>query len=222
MDMEPAGLLELHGRIKDAYPQVLERRRWTQEIVVKDGAVQAPVTQDLGLNGYQFASADNKRVAQFRLDGFTFSRLKPYEDWEKFQGEARRLWETYASLKPRVRRVAVRYINIIDIPLPITEFRDFLPSIPPAPQEMNLGLAAFLNRVGVIDQNGEFQATISQALQPPSNPTVATVLLDIDVFKEQEFDLDYINVWKILDRYHAVKNELFFHAITEKTVELLK
>ena len=42
-----------------------------------------------------FKNGQDNQVAQFRLDGFTFSRLEPYQDWEHLRDEARRLWEIY-------------------------------------------------------------------------------------------------------------------------------
>ena len=32
--------------------------------------------------GLRFMSADEKQILQVKTDGFTFSRLKPYEQWE--------------------------------------------------------------------------------------------------------------------------------------------
>ncbi len=38
--------------------------------------------RDEGIQGYFYKSDDGKNIARFRKDGFTFSRLKPYTDWE--------------------------------------------------------------------------------------------------------------------------------------------
>lgn len=66
--------------------------------------------------GFQFWDAEKVRVFQARLDGFTYSRLAPYDCWEDLCGEARRLWRQYREFaKPeRVSRIAVRYINRLD------------------------------------------------------------------------------------------------------------
>ena len=52
-------------------------------------------------------------IAQFRVDGFTFSKLEPYTTWEKVFGEALRLWNIYVEIAHPLEtsRVAVRYIN---------------------------------------------------------------------------------------------------------------
>src|SRR5207237_10376483 len=66
--------------------------------------------------------------------------LKPYTRWEQVFGEAKRLWKIYRSAAgaEEVSRIALRYINRISLPLPITDFATYLtapPAIPPgAPQ----------------------------------------------------------------------------------------
>src|SRR5262245_47703515 len=50
--------------------------------------------------GFLFATADEKQLFQARFDGFTMHRLAPYEGWEPFRDEARRLWNVY---RQRVR-----------------------------------------------------------------------------------------------------------------------
>ena len=36
------------------------------------------------MNGYRFSSIDGLQIVQLRSDGFTFSRLAPYEEWSVF------------------------------------------------------------------------------------------------------------------------------------------
>jgi uncharacterized protein (TIGR04255 family) len=82
--------------------------------------------------GYRFINADNRRVVQARLDGFTFSLLAPYERWETFSQEARTLWERFREhTQPvAVTRLGVRYINRLDVPLPTIELKEYLATVP--------------------------------------------------------------------------------------------
>ena len=50
--------------------------------------------------------------------GFTFSKLRPYSDWENVLAEAQRLWTHYTTVAPIefAHRLAVRYINNFSIP----------------------------------------------------------------------------------------------------------
>lgn len=213
-------LKELHEKIKADYPHVVERRRWQGKIEVKEGVPQTPETQDLGVSGYMFKSADYKQVVQFRLDGFTFSRLKPYSEWETFRTEAKKLWGVYCSLGvTKVTRVATRYINMLDIPLPVPNLEAYFTGLPPAPT-MNLGLTSFLNRLQVSDAAREFSAILTQVLQPPSNPAVVSILLDVDAFKQANFDPPFDKAWDTLEGLAKFKNELFFNLITEEAAKL--
>ena len=105
-------LQALRQHFASDYPS--EDTRSVAEALVQFGpAVQASAKQTrLGLG---FWNISNNQVVQVRLDGYTFSRLEPYEDFERLRDEARRLWNIYRDVvRPRrVTRVAVRYINQI-------------------------------------------------------------------------------------------------------------
>ena len=78
--------------------------------------------------GFKYTSEDERRVVQFRIDGFTFSWLEPYSDWESLRDEAIRLWLIYLSVSnsEAVSRIAVRYINAMNIPRPVADFSEYL------------------------------------------------------------------------------------------------
>src|SRR4029077_18354423 len=105
--------------------------------------------KDVGKIGYRFSAADGRQLVQFRLDGFTFSRLAPYTQWETVFEEASRLWRVYETAAPleEVSRIAVRYINLL--PLPASKVQDFSPFLtapPPVPKDLNVLLRHFLSR----------------------------------------------------------------------------
>lgn len=80
--------------------------------------------------GWQYRAGS--LVAQFRTDGFTFSKLERYTTWGEVFAEATRLWQLYVAKAqpPEVIRVAVRYINRLRIPVP-AELGEYL-TAPPA------------------------------------------------------------------------------------------
>lgn len=63
--------------------------------------------------GYRGISKDKKQIIQFKKYGFSFSRLKIYDGWEKNYKEALRLWNIYCKvMEPKaITRVATRFIN---------------------------------------------------------------------------------------------------------------
>src|ERR1700737_2852531 len=71
-----------------------------------------------GCIGYRYESSDNKYIVQFRKDGFTFSRLAPYTNWEEIFAEASRLYRLFVEVGSveEVTRVATRYINRLLLP----------------------------------------------------------------------------------------------------------
>ena len=213
-------LLDAQSRIKSHYPRAEERHAWQGKFEVLGGAV---ASVDLGVTGYVFRSEDNTQAVQFRLDGFPFSRLPPYQDWMAFRSEAYRVWELYrGAFSPSVTRVAVRYINRLDIPLPIDNLTDYFSSVPNQPGADNFKTASFLNRVELLDPTTQVRAMLTQAQQAPTNPNVASFLVDIDVFKESPFDSDVEAAWRAVDEFREIKNRLFFALVKEKALELYK
>ena len=59
---------------------------------LEGGILTATAKQDQ--MGYAFVGGEGKHVVQFRVNGFTFSRLAPYQTWEQFRSEAKTLWES--------------------------------------------------------------------------------------------------------------------------------
>jgi uncharacterized protein (TIGR04255 family) len=181
------------------------------------------ILEDKGLRGYFFKSGDDKNVAQFRRDGFTFSRLRPYTEWETVRAEAKRLWEMYsakASPEP-VTRIAVRYINQLSIPLPIHDFADYLTAPPAIPKTLPLqDMSQFMTRVVVCDAATDIQANIIQALQKGAKSDEVTIILDIDVYSQPVGGFEESEIWPTFDKLRELKNRIFFDSITEETARL--
>src|SRR5258708_20692263 len=77
--------------------------------------------------GWQYSAGS--LVAQFRIDGFTFSKLEPYTTWEEVFAEASRLWQLYVAKAqpPEGIRVAGRDINRLRVPVPAALCENFAP-----------------------------------------------------------------------------------------------
>ena len=124
-------------------------------------------------------------VVQFRINGFTFSRLEPYTTWDEVFGEAFRLWGVYLEkAQPlEVSRIAVRYINRLRVQGP-TDLRQYLEAPPDLPLPIPQKLRAFLSRVLVEDSDRGASAVLVQALEESMDPSVLPLLIDIDAFRE--------------------------------------
>ncbi len=211
-------------KMRRQYPETKPVRTAGFEFGFADGQPKIKLPQDLGIYAYRFESVDGKNIAVFKRDGFSFSRLKPYTDWQSVSSEARRLWETYARMAElnNITRIAVRYINHLEIPLPISDFRDYLTAPPPVPKKAPQAVSSFLTRVGVHDTKRQLDANITQAMERSSKPNFIVIILDIDAYKLGEFETTTEGIWNILDELRTLKNEIFFSSISERTAELFE
>lgn len=174
--------------------------------------------------GYLFRSGEGRQIYQARLDGFTISRLAPYENWHAFRGEARRLWDIYRTVtKPsRVIRLAVRYINRIDIPLPLKDFKDYLRTVPEVSPDLPQGLSGYFMQLAVPLEDIKSLALINETIIEPVSQDVVSVVLDIDIFRTADLPTDEEGIWAFFEELGARKNEVFEACITDKARELFQ
>jgi uncharacterized protein (TIGR04255 family) len=172
--------------------------------------------------GTRLHSPDSKYVAQLTIEGFTLSRLAPYETWEKLEAEAQRLWPVYlAAAQPRtITRAATRYINELQLPLrPGDDFERFLTTPVVVDDPAFKSMSGFLLRHEVYDSPTEAVIVCTQLLRPAA-PQGASLVIDIDVFRQANFSVDGESTWRYVERLREVKNRLFFNLITEDCVRL--
>jgi uncharacterized protein (TIGR04255 family) len=160
-------------------------------------------------------------VAQFRVDGFTFSKLANYTNWEKVSEEAFRLWKVYVdAANPReVSRVAVRYINRMQLP-DVKDLGEYLESPPKVASPIPQVVREFLTRLVVRDERRNASAVIVQLLEPQMDPNSISLLLDIDAFREVSLAPDEQTLTEIFGELRRLKNDIFFASITDKTAEI--
>jgi uncharacterized protein (TIGR04255 family) len=173
--------------------------------------------------GFRFASADEKQFFQARFDGFTVHRLAPYQGWAPLRNEARRLWGTYhQAVHPRkVRRVAVRYINRLDLPLP-AEMKDYLRTSPDVSSDLPQGLAGFFMELNIPQPDIKSTLLLREQLVRPMGQGVPWVALDIDLFRSEEMPNDDAGMWTFIENLRTRKNEVFEACITDRTREMIR
>jgi uncharacterized protein (TIGR04255 family) len=116
--------------------------------------------------GVRLHSADDKYVAQLSVEGFTLSRLQPYESWENLVTEARRLWQGYTECvgARRIIRVATRDLNNLRLPSTHT-LNQFLRLWPSVPEGLPATLSGFLYRLIIEDIESDATVILTQALE---------------------------------------------------------
>jgi uncharacterized protein (TIGR04255 family) len=215
-EFDPARFLTLKDQLGDHYPSIQEMRGAEAGIELGAGKL-ATHARDLGPRGFLFKSADGLNIAQFRVDGFTLNRLKPYTSWEQVFPEARRLWKLYVErISPEsVSRLALRYINHLRIPLPMEDFSQYLTSPPVVPPDLPQAISRFLTRVALLDPESGLEANVTQVMEGGLDPNSVTVILDIDAYKVGEFDPHGADASQVLEVLHVFKNRIFFGSLTD-------
>jgi uncharacterized protein (TIGR04255 family) len=177
-----------------------------------------------GVIGWRFTSADGKQVVQFRKDGFTFSRLAPYTNWDEVFAEASRLYRLYAvvAAPEEVSRPAVRYINRLLFPeAEVSDFSPFLTAPPVFPRGEKVFLTGFLNQIQVQDPDSLICATIIQTVQNgATEPGQVPVILDLDVYEARSYPPTPEVVLPRFASLREAKNRYFFGSITDKAADL--
>ncbi len=215
----------IHSRISENFPTIEPFYKGVGAISYQPGEAFKVDTSEKQI-GYWFRSEDNLQTFQASLEGFSFNRLAPYESWEAFSGDAKKLWEIYKEFcsPTHVTRVAVRYINQINIPAhELTELKDYLKTVPEVSHELpQNALQTFFMQLQIPQSDLDCMLIINEAIAPPVNPEFVSVILDLDLFRQQIWNSDDEEIWGFLEKLRDRKNEVFEASITDKTRELIE
>jgi uncharacterized protein (TIGR04255 family) len=206
--------------LKEQYP--IQEDMYSKVFGFEIGGNEFKTSQiDRGPAGIRLTHANGKYVAQLKVDGFTFSRLAPYETWEAIRAEACEMWGKYREFvsPEKVTRVAVRFINVMPLPLAMKDFDDYLTASPRVPAALPQAIASFFSRVVIPDEAIGAVAVVTQALETITEDKVP-IVLDIDTFREFQEPSGSNVVWQTLDQLREFKNRIFFESITERTADL--
>jgi uncharacterized protein (TIGR04255 family) len=215
--LEPATLLEqLKTKLPD-YPHSQRQQEigFETEFNADGGALR----QHHAWHGFRFESTDKLQVAQYTRNGFVFSRLKPYQDWEKFEAEAQRLWEIYRELAEpsEIQRLGVRFINVI--PVELKEVASLLTLPPRSPETIKLPISTFLHQTTFSIPDHPYELNVVQTIQPPARPERDSfgLILDLDVGTTRPIPFEGMD-YRLL-QMQWIKNKAFFSLVKETALK---
>jgi uncharacterized protein (TIGR04255 family) len=236
---QPSGLsIDALGAIEEMvateYPNREDEYLYSGRVYVEE-AGDLPRTDAIHQrSGFRFTSQDKRYVFFARLDTFALSVRAPYDRWESFRGEARRLWDLYRSVvRPEgVTRVAVRYINQLNVhPLPsnpdIVRMENFVRVYPEFPPDWPGGstMRSFFMQAQFWQEDLSCWLVVNEAPVWPSTQDPVLFQLDFDFFREEIENPwpadDDAEVWRYLEQLHIRKNEVFEASITDETRRLI-
>jgi len=176
-------------------------------------------------NIFRLEGKDATEVALIRPEGLSVSQLAPYKSWDVLFDRYRRDFDTVigAMESKTITRMAVRYINRIDVPLvgDIAHYEDYLsvhirvPDSIPAIGNFHLRFVMDVPELGA-------DATIQSAVFPPTVPDKASFALDIDLAREKDIPQEREQFLALFAEFRAAKNKLYQQFLTPKALAEFK
>ena len=216
----PQELLDQLTKKLSDYPVVSPQHELEMEFT--SGPEGASHSQKSHWKGFRFESADKLHVAQFGRNGFAFSRLKQYDDWKQFTGEAIRLWEIYVEIAEpiEVERLGIRFINMIEVAEP-AEVATWLANPPQSPGGLKLPVQNFVHQTRYSIPDHPYGLNVVQVIQPTANSPSGTLnlILDLDVSTDQlPVESDDSRMMERLEDMRWIKNKAFQCYMTEEAL----
>ena len=215
---------ELLGKLSEKlpdYPTISPQHEL--EMQFSSGPEGSSHSQKAHWKGFRFESKEKKHVAHFSGNGFAFSRLKQYDDWNQFTGEAIRLWEIYVELaKPiEIERLGIRFINMLEVSS-ADELTDLLTNPPKSPTELNLPVQNFVHQTSYAIPDQPYSLNVVQMIQPSGNSPSDSLnlILDFDVSTvELPVAADDSQMMERLEDMRWIKNKAFQSYMTKEAIK---
>lgn len=216
---------QLKAQLPD-YPYIVPQQEFQAQVRISPPQPPETKQHGLGWKGLRFQSVDKTHVAQFNRDGFLFSRLPPYEKWEHLRDEALRLWRIYSRLAhpSEAQGFGLRFINRIVLPVHETNFEKYIKPHPVPPAGLDPLFFGFLHVDTLAVPGYPYAISVIRTIQLAQDPQTAgsALILDIDVFTTQPFQLNQEVLETRLAEMRWLKNKAFFGSITQDALRLFQ
>lgn len=215
---------EAESRLADELPRKRIGTRVEGVFEVREGELLPSDPVEAVQYGFLFGSADGKRAAQFRVDGFSAHQLRPYHCWDDLFSAALNWWSLYAelALPKRVVRLAARYINRFTLPSYTEDLEEWLVAPPPIPRDLPQVLSQFLTRVTIHEAETGNAAHVTQTMEHNPDEESAVLILDIEAFRAVSVPGDSDRIAETLASLRVFKNQIFFGSVTPRALELFR
>ena len=188
-----------------------------------EGQLPPKVTSEM--QGFIFRSATQRSAHQARRDGYTFSRLEPYEDWSSLEAGASAGWADYKEvLEPEeLHAVAVRFINRVKFPLDGFKLARYFTTPPVAPPDLGWQFHGFMHEslYGVPDSPCVVKVIMVRAFDGAS-PGSVPFIIDIEVTLKESLAATGRRLDTVLAEMRNLKNKAFFNLLTPEALQTYK
>jgi uncharacterized protein (TIGR04255 family) len=217
-----ADLQKLVKRLTKDYPQQETLAGINVAIDTTGGAT----TVQQQTQGYRLKKADQTDIVVIFPDGVATARVAPYLGWEHLRERAQEAWAewrrniTYSAM----RRIGIRYINRIDVPIKQNEVLDletYMNLLPRVPDFSKQPLSGFFVQITRPTDVPHWMVSATSNIVSPA-PLIdhLSITLDIDVFRTKEIPGREPDLWDCVDAARSLKNQIFESCITDEARRL--
>jgi uncharacterized protein (TIGR04255 family) len=207
------------------YAEIQELRPVQIEVKQTPQGQLPPEVTFPAMEGFIFRSKTLPVVHQARRNGYTFSRLEPYEDWNSLEVGAITGWTDYKGvLEPEdLHAVAVRFINRVKFPLEGFKLARYFTTPPIPPPDLGWQFHGFMHEslYAVPDSPCVVKVIIAPAFDG-ALPEALSFIIDIEVTLKESLPALGKSMEAILEEMHNLKNKAFFNLLTEETIQAYK
>ncbi len=195
------------------------------DIPIVGQLTQSPKADVNPIMGYRHSSDDMTELLVLWQSDFVLSQLAPYQGWDSFFERFARDWKLWKRVVGfrEIARIGVRYINRIDIPAtgPLVEYEKFLNIYPKLPNELEtVNAYAVQTVVSLVDI--DCQLLINSAIVPSPILNHISVLLDLDISKENNSPQKDEDIFALLNTIRSQKNKIFEACVSDQARELFQ
>lgn len=204
------------------FPEVQEQRMFENQISLAPGKDPETSTKVHPVEAFILRRADQSAAVQIRRDGFAFSQLQPYPDWNVFVSTALEQWKIFAEWLgvEAPFSVFIRFINRVSYPLDGFKLSKYFENPPLPPTGTNWAFRFFRDHRVYFPESGNFlvDSAFSTAGDSDSGKSV-DFLLDLTISPSQSLAESGDSLDRLLPEMRRLKNEAFFSTFTEAGLE---
>lgn len=222
--LDPAKLGKVDKKFTKIYPQHIEVQNFDVKILL-DEAGRANADDTTVAKGHRRSSVDADELLVLWPSAFVVSQLAPYPGWEAFIVRFERDWKIWRRVAGyrEIRRIGLRFINRIDIPIVDDKVE----------HEKYLNIYARLpDLIGSVNGYSTQIATEIEDIKCLLKVNTGTVhtpllehssfLLDIDIGRMTDVPQRDEEILALLSEIRVKKNEVFESCITKRARRLFQ
>lgn len=211
-----------NGALRKKFPGEEQIHLYEHSVIMGKNQQMTHTSRPLG---YRYKSEDQKEIAQFRPNGFSYNRLQPYPGWKTFIKTGIETWDFYKKIRKTfdIKRIGLRFINVIKLPDENIDLSKLFKVSITSQLKSGLGhIKQFQYRY--VREFEEIDCiAIVNFVQNATNQGQLSFVLDIDVIKQaQAKGLDETIISTYLENMRQAKNAIFFDTLTPKVLENYK